>query len=219
VRDEQTLDDRSGRGYESRILETATLAVRPGNWHDVFNVLVWRTFPCAKATLNECHCVAFEQHLGPARGPVRDALTLLDESGVIVVASDGSLLDALRRFRWKELFWWRRAELGQCLRMWVFGHALYEKLLRPYLGLTGHAVLFSLPQAAIEAPPAEQITVLDRELGAFLRDGAALQSPQDLHPVPLLGMPGWHPGTADESFYDNAAYFRPGRTLRSAARE
>jgi hypothetical protein len=148
---------------------------------------------------------------------VRDALTLLDESGVIVAASDVSLLDALRGFRWKELFWWRRAELGQRLRVWVFGHALYGKLLRPYLGLTGHAVLFYLSQSAIEAPPAEQKSALDRALGAFLRDSRALQSPQDLHPFPLLGMPGWHPGTAEESFYDNAAYFRPGRARRQTA--
>jgi len=41
-----------------------------------------------------------------------------------------------------------------------------------------------------------------------------LRSPSDLHPVPLLGVPGWHPDTADESFYDDRDYFRPGRRAR-----
>ena len=29
--------------------------MRADNWHDLFNVLVWCTFPRAKAALNACH--------------------------------------------------------------------------------------------------------------------------------------------------------------------
>ena len=142
VRDENALRGHGGRSYESRILEHGVIAVRPGSWHDVFNVLVWRTFPRAKAALNECHCAELHRDPDAPRGALRDALTLVDESGVIVVASDVSLLDAVRAFQWKELFWTRRAELERSLRVHVFGHAVYEKLLRPYIGLTGHAILF-----------------------------------------------------------------------------
>lgn len=214
VRDERTLGQGSGSAYEFRIRNSGILAVRPGRWHDVFNALVWRTFPHAKAALNERHCAAINPRPGAPRGALRDALTLIDESGVIVVASDASLLDAIRAFRWKELFWQRRADVATCLRVRVFGHALYEKLLCPYVGLTGHAVLCCVPQAVIEAEICEQVAELDRLLAAFLQDGTLLHSPADLHPLPLLGVPGWHAETASEHFYDNRDYFRTGRRSR-----
>jgi hypothetical protein len=213
VRDENALGEDGRRGYEPRILEQGVIAVRPNDWHDVFNVLVWRTFPRAKAALNERHCAELDRHQGSSRqrGPVRDALTLADESGVLVAASDGSLLDALRGFRWKELFWSRRGELSRSLRVHVFGHAVYHKLLRPYVGLMGHAVLFEVDRAVIEAPVADRIRVLDCRLASLIRESTGLRSPQDLHPVPLLGLPGWHQDTAHLAFYDNRDYFKPGR--------
>lgn len=216
VRDERVLRG-DGRGYEERILGTGVVSVRSGSWHDLFNVLVWRTFPCAKAALNERHCAAFEHRPDVLRGPLRDALTLFDESGVIVVASKASLLDALRSFQWKTLFWSRRAELARCLRVHVFGHAVYEKLLDPYVGLTGHAALFHVQQTLIDSALAKRNAALDRSLAAFLRERTASWSPQDLHPVPLLGVPGWHPDTADERFYENRDYFRPGRRQQRSA--
>jgi hypothetical protein len=211
VRDENALRDHGGRSYESRILEHGVLAVRPRSWHDVFNVLVWRTFPRAKAALNERHCAELDCDQSTPRGPLRDALTLADESGVIVVASDVSLLDAVRAFRWKELFWTRRAELERGLRVHVFGHAVYEKLLCPYIGLTGHAILFEVEREVIETPVAERVRALDCQLATFFRERAGLRSPQGLQPLPLLGLPGWHPDTTHESFYSNRDYFRPGR--------
>jgi hypothetical protein len=212
VRDQQALRG-DGLDYEARILDTGVVAVRPGNWHDVFNVLVWCIFPHAKAALNECHCAALKCNPGGSRGAVRDALTLFDESGVIVLASDPSLLEAVYHFRWKELFWTRRAEFSRDLHVHVFGHSVYEKLLHPYVGLTGHAVLLDVAQAVIELPVAERTATLDRRLAAFFRKGETLRSPRDLQPVPLLGVPGWHPDTEREAFYDNRDYFRPGRGL------
>ena len=212
VRDENAVSGHGGHAYESRILEHGVMAVRPESWHDMFNVLVWRTFPRAKAALNERHCAELDRHRSALRqrGPMRDALTLVDESGVVVAASDRSLLDDLRGFRWKELFWSRRADLLRCLHVHVFGHAVYEKLLCPYIGLTGHAVMFEVDRALIEAPIANRIRALDIRLATLFREGE-LRSPRDLHPVPLLGVPGWHPDAAHEAFYDDRDYFRPGR--------
>jgi hypothetical protein len=81
------------------------------------------------------------------------------------------------------------------------------------VGLTGHAVLLDVAQAVIEVPVAERTATLDRRLAAFFRKGETLRSPRDLQPVPLLGVPGWHPDTEREAFYDNRDYFRPGRGL------
>src|SRR6478736_4963870 len=38
--------------YEVRIFETGEVQTRPGNWHDLFNALVWLAFPRTKAILN-----------------------------------------------------------------------------------------------------------------------------------------------------------------------
>ena len=55
-----------------------------------------------------------------------------------------------------------------------------------------------------------------RSLAAHFADRARFPSPQAMAPMPVLGVPGWHPDTGRESFYDDAAHFRskggrPGR--------
>jgi len=35
-----------------------------------------------------------------------------------------------------------------------------------------------------------------------------------LHPLPLLGVPGWWPANADPAFYDDPAVFRRARSAR-----
>ena len=47
--------------YEARVFLRGELEVRERNWHDLFNVLVWRVFPLAKAA---CQCA-------PLRGGTR----------------------------------------------------------------------------------------------------------------------------------------------------
>jgi hypothetical protein len=128
-----------------------------------------------------------------------------------VAASDSALLDGIRAFRWKEVFWTRRAQLHARLRMHVFGHGLYDQLRRPFVGLIGHGILLGVDQTVIDASPSEQLSALDAMLATAIGDPSCLRSPRDLQPVPLLGMPGWHEETASERFYDNVAYFRPGR--------
>ena len=126
--------------YEMRIYLKGEVQIRAANWHDLLNALVWLTFPRAKAALNERHYLALrkQQAAGaPNRGPEQDVMTLFDESGVIVVASDDELLGQIREFKWKELFWRNRARVESAMRFFLFGHALYEKALRPFTGRAG----------------------------------------------------------------------------------
>jgi hypothetical protein len=200
--------------YEARILLEAELTVRRGDWHDYFNVLVWLAFPRAKAALNARHYAELERQRAAGernRGPVQDALTLFDEGGVIVASDDDGLLGLLRDWRWKELFWDRREQVAERMRFFVFGHALYEKALRPFLGITGRGLLFRTDRALLDAPLAEQMAALDRLVAAKLADPQSLNTTRELAVVPVLGVPGWHPGNDQESFYDNADYFRPAR--------
>ena len=41
--------------YEPRCYLTGEVQTRPENWHDLFNALVWLTFPKAKAAINARH--------------------------------------------------------------------------------------------------------------------------------------------------------------------
>ena len=72
-----------------------------------------------------------------AAQPERDALTLFDEGGVVVARAPAGAAALHRRFRWKELFWARRARSREHCAFVVFGHALLEKMLDPYIGMVG----------------------------------------------------------------------------------
>jgi hypothetical protein len=201
----------SGEPYEPRIFRSGELAVRADNWHDLFNVLVWCTFPHAKAALNARHVHEMGRERSGRRGRVRDALAQFDEDGVIVLCSAPELLDLMHAFQWKELFWHRREDVLQHMRFLVVGHALYHKLLAPFVGVTGRAVVLVVAPGLSAAPLQKQLSDADVALAESI---GALASPRDLQPLPVLGIPGWHPAAAMEAFYRDATYFRSGRQRR-----
>jgi hypothetical protein len=198
--------------YEERIYRRGELQVRANNWHDLFNVLVWLTFPRAKVALNARHYAAFQRRTpadSPNRGPVEDALTLFDEGGVIVAATSRELLDLLRAFEWKELFWRRRDAVAANMRFYLFGHALYEKALQPFIGITGRGLCFDVGADFLRGPPVMQLSELDARVAAYIGAPDRLTATQNLAPVPILGVPGWCAENEFESYYGNTDYFRP----------
>ena len=206
---------QSGGAYEARIRLAGEMHVRAREWHDLFNVLAWLTYPRTKAALNDAQYAAWREENGGAdgvsaarRGRRRDALTLLDESGMLVLATDPSLLDDLRSFRWKRLFRERRQQVLTSMRFLVFGHALFEKALRPYVGLTAHALLLTVARDVLSAPLAATLASADCLASRAI---ASIDTPRALSPVPVLGVPGWWHDNEQAAFYDNADYFRSGR--------
>jgi hypothetical protein len=195
-----------GLHYERRILERGRIATREGNWHDLFNALVWLAHPGIKAAINlrqvQDLCSAGAQ----ARTRSQCALTHFDEAGAVVLLRDPVLLACWDTHDWPGLFHaqamaWRdgRAEVA------VIGHALLEQGLAPHALHTAKCVVvlddrIDLPEAC-------------RRVAAALAGGALLQDPQQLRPLPLSGIPGWHP-QQDEAFYRSAACFRPLRPGR-----
>ncbi|OFZ67543.1 MAG: hypothetical protein A2V79_11885 [Betaproteobacteria bacterium RBG_16_56_24] len=162
------------------------------------------------------------------RGAVRDVNTLLDESGVIVAYSDAELAGLLRDFQWRELFWQRREQVRAChfditfspersrrvrtgMGFYLFGHGLYEKALHPYVGMTGQGLLLAVEQAFFSWPLAQRLAHLDTLLADYLAAPEHCRSTRDLTPVPVLGVPGWTVDNDSATYYDNTAYFRPGR--------
>ncbi|MGZ5261576.1 MAG: DUF3025 domain-containing protein, partial [Burkholderiales bacterium] len=211
--------------YEVRVYRRGELQVRERDWHDLFNVLAWLAYPRSKAALNARHFSALLQESGdagrpeqtrgrPNRSRVRDALTLFDESGAIVVSSDPQLIADLRAFRWKKLFWGARGHVASAMRFYVFGHGILEKALSPYVGMTAHAVPLVTGAEFMETPFEQQIARIDQLVAACVTEIDGMTTPRLLAPLPLLGVPGWWTGNQDESFYDNAFYFRSGRRSR-----
>ena len=197
--------------YEPRIYLKGEVQVRRDNWHDLLNALVWLTFPQSKAALNERHYHALLEQTAagsPNRGPVQDAMTLFDEGGVIVAARHRELLHLLEDFAWKDLFWHNRARAIAYMRFYLFGHALYEKALNPFTGVTGRGVLFEVDTVFFASPLSVQLERLDAMLAERLVDPSRLNSTRELVPVPILGVPGWCADNAHESYYDNLDYFR-----------
>ncbi len=129
------------------------------------------------------------------RGKVRDALTLLDESGVIVAGSNPDVLRSLVKRDWPSAFITHRPAWREEMKVLVCGHAILEKFLDPYKSLTAHALVLYAPGY----PSAETLDgLLSEKLG---RDGM-LRSSADLSPLPLMGIPGWWAGSPqDQSFY------------------
>lgn len=194
-------DNAAATSYESGIAISGEIPTR-SNWHDLFNALAWASWPGAKAAISEMHLRQIEAGLGAGpRGPVRDALTLFDESGAVVVG-DAPMLEAIRGFRWREVFLDRRDEWKDRVQVLLFGHALMEQMLNPRIGLTAKCVL--LENESI-------FSDIDARLAAHLLNPANIRTPRDLHPLPILGIPGWDARNESPDFYANTDYFRPGR--------
>jgi hypothetical protein len=197
--------------FEPRAYLRGEVMVRPCSWHDLFNALVWLRFPTAKAALNSRQYAALSEQSGARRSPEGDALTAFDEDGVVVLSCDAELLELVREFRWKSLFWERRESVRSQMRFLVFGHALYEKALAPFVGMTAKSVLFLVPPQVLELGWDALAREVDRLVGLHLMRTGSLPNGRALAPLPLLGVPGWWAANESEAFYDNTAYFRPGR--------
>ena len=198
--------------YEVRVFRTGEVPTRPDSWHDLFNALAWLAFPRTKAVLNRIHHDELVRRWGePTRGTARDVLTLFDEGGVIVACAAAPLARLLAEFQWKELFGTRRREAIAAMTFLAFGHAILERALAPYKGVTAKALVIDVAHAALALPPAALVELLDaRAADHFARPGA-LDSTRALQPLPVLGIPGWTPENEDPSYYDDENVFRPGR--------
>lgn len=203
----------SRESYESRIYLRGEMQYREREWHDLFNLLVWLAYPHTKRALNAAHREALmhtpaHNRTNGTRGRVRDALTVFDESGIIAVSSGEDLLAHVHAFQWKPLFRAQRERVRAEMRFYLFGHAMFEKALQPYVGMTAHALLVPVSRETISSQPAQQLEAIDALSATHV---SAMVTPQALSPLPLLGVPGWWPPNEAETFYDNEDYFRRGR--------
>lgn len=205
-----------GLHYEERI-RAGRIATRERNWHDLLNALVWLRYPLTKTALNLAQCADIARIGRRERTRAQCAMTHFDEAGAIVVCSDPGLLGLWDRHDWHGLFWRERAAWGSRIAVLVFGHAVLELALQPArLLLAKTLVLMATAQdvVATAAGDAGLRRRIDRRVGALIGSATRLRDPQELRPLPLSGIPGWHPATPEEAFYDKAPCFRPLREGR-----
>jgi hypothetical protein len=166
-----------GALYDARITRDRCVPTRARSWHDVLNALVWGTFPRAKLTLHARQHRATSERIGggartlpPTRTREQDALALIDEGGVVVLASDtGAATAALRGRALQEMIASGAAEAL------IFGHAVYESLV---FGVAPAAV------AAVVVPREDADGDLVREadgaLARALADASRFCAPTEL---------------------------------------
>lgn len=197
-----------GVHYEQRIFERGEIATRERNWHDLLNALVWLRFPEIKRALNARQVAEIAKSGPKQRTRAQCALTHFDEGGILVTVRDATLLPLWDAHDWHGLFWReRRAWSDGRIEAVVFGHALLEHALESGKLLTGKALAVVIPQNANAENVAQAIVVA-------ISNGEILNDPQELRPLPVSGIPGWHPGNGDENFYHTAACFQPLREGR-----
>lgn len=184
--------------YETGIHASGLVPSRERNWHDLFNALTWLAFPATKAALNGVHQTTLLRGLN--RLPASDAATLFDESGLILSGQDDSIAQLLASRRWREAFITRRADWRQ-LKVHVIGHAVLEKLLSPWPGITAKCLY-------IRTSADCDLKSLDAAIAEQWRANA-INDTSMLFPLPVLGIPGWWPANEDNAFYDNPRVFRP----------
>ena len=224
--DQNELEERFT--YESFIDQSNCIPTRE-NVHDFFNGLSWIQYPGIKKAMLAEQAAAlranqnvdqgikindmrnlsnlpnqFNTLKAPnttntinARGAVRDALTVFDENGILLQA-DQRIWDALERKDWSALFIKHR-KLWESAVVWIFGHALLEKLIKPRASITGHVLCLKIPL----------------ELGAEEIDSWVAQrfnqlswSNKPFTPMQVLGVPGWWCENESPTFYDNPKVFR-----------
>lgn len=178
--------------YDARIDREGVVPTRARSWHDLFNALVWATFPRAKAAL------AWRQHrallarlpetferLPPTRTAEQDALTLLDEGGGLVVVARGRGEEVARAIE-EGAFSSAVRDVGLAIfGLAIFGHAVYEHVLSTDAPLrVGAYVIEVAPEhaRAVHERRADGLGAIDHALAARLTAGeaGALEVPRSI---------------------------------------
>lgn len=186
----------AGAHYEDYIFSSKQCPIR-ADIHDFFNGLVWLQFPQIKTRINQLQAGEIAANgVRSTRGPLRDALTLFDESAALLHCPD-ALWQALLAKDWHKLFVDLRP-LWQQAQLLVFGHAVLEKLVSPY-----KSVIVSVVRSSIAM---NNIANLDAHMAQWLCREQLV--PKPFAPLPMLGVPGWWVANAEPAFYADERVFR-----------
>lgn len=213
-----------GLSYEHFIFNHQKIPTR-NNLHDWFGACIWSAFPKSKAVLNDKHC----QNLSPnnQRNRLRDAITVFDENGAILVVSDEvighEIATALTEFNWQQCLvknrsYWHNPnhpKSSDKAQLFIFGHALLEQLITPRKPLCSHTLVIYVPPTFFELSLQDKQIFIDEflsyQLDKILQDGV---TPQYFNPLPILGVPYFWVENQNPDFYQDTFVFRSGRKTK-----
>jgi hypothetical protein len=173
-------------GYDARICDEGVVPTRRRSWHDLFNALVWATFPRTKAALHRRQLRA-QRSAGDAHRRTReqDALALLDEGGVAMLCeapAHGAFRAALDVRDLAAV-----ADLvatGRAVGV-VYGHAVLE-----HLALDGppvRALVHPIATASLPATATACVALADTGLAAALEDPESFLDAGEMRSLPVRG--------------------------------
>ncbi|MER2494013.1 DUF3025 domain-containing protein [Catenovulum sediminis] len=198
-----------GLSYEAFIFQNHKIPTRVDNWHDLFNACVWALFSKSKQQINHQHYADISEFGLKKRTKKRDALTLFDECGIVIAYTSEADKHDLQSHLWLQSFWQNRAKWFSNIRPFVFGHAIYEMCLAPFIGLTAKAYFIKVSDTFFERSTVEQYQLLDSQLATEIAKQGTLDTNKNLSPLPVLGIPTWCEDNQQQAYYLNTDYFRP----------
>jgi hypothetical protein len=170
--------------YDARITLDGCVPTRARCWHDLMNALVWGTFPLAKRALHARQHRAMAERIAEgartlprARTREQDAIALVDEGGIIVLATDPDGVQAQLRERAGALH--EMIASGDADAV-IFGHAVYESLA---LGVAPAAVAALV--LAREPATSDTVRQADAALARAIVDESRLRTPDELFRVDI----------------------------------
>lgn len=179
--------------------------------HDWYNGLVWLRFAQAKRWINRSHIEDACRQSVPSsngRSRLRDALTLFDENGALLITTEASIRDALLDQDWQTLFVNGRAHWNGRARLMVFGHGLLDSFHKPHRGLCAKAIPVLLPTLDVSD---DTLPVL---LDAVVNE---IKDPANFSPIPVMGVPGWFAASNQPGYYDDRSVYRAKPTPRHSS--
>lgn len=195
--------------YEQRVREgeipTRDIA------HDWYNGLVWLRFPQAKQFINHKHVSdsnGGNVQSANGRSRLRDALTLFDESGALLLTTDPTLAAALPNHDWFSLFEQGRDTWAVRARLLTFGHGLLDAMHKPHKGLCAKVIPVCVPDLSLDSDELQSLV-----LNVVQR----IVEPANLSPLPVMGIPGWFAESESPEYYTDTSIYRAKPTHRGTS--
>lgn len=212
--DQKALDE-SKLYYEAFIAQNKQVPSR-GNWHDFYNALVWSQLPNTKMTFNKLHNQEIQQYGEKKRTPIRDRLTHFDECGLLVFTDNEQLKQDCGDHNWVELFLKNKHCWGINTEIIIVGHAIWEMLMNPFIGLTGKVRFIEVSTNTLSELNRDisqhNYKQADYLINQHLLHNRVLEQNKPWLPLPVLGIPGWSIFPQTSEFYLNTDYFMPKRS-------
>ncbi|HVT31900.1 MAG TPA: DUF3025 domain-containing protein [Rhodanobacteraceae bacterium] len=217
VQDAALLSD--GLHYEERIARRGIIATRQANTHDLFNAHIWLRHAGLKRAMNARQVADIARVGQKRRTRGQCALTHFDEAGAIVWLASRDLVRTWDAHEWRVLFRERASDWGARIAVTVIGHALFDHVLAHGEAPVAKAIAVVVDETAIATRACGAVLPswpdAERSIADSIEEGRLLADPQELRPLPLAGIPGWHASEQDDRFYATSPCFRPLRKDRS----